>query len=469
MKVKSSLSYKITYYFFHLICTSATIFFVSFCLYKYSLNKDLSQVTYKEFHKTNENIYPSLTLCFASIFYEGNLKEYGVQSINEYANFMDGEYWNDRMIDVNYEKVTLNISDYVLGFVSKTPAWTAWIPYGDEYIIYDHTKNIQTLKNGSISTYDWIPKMYTSYAGSVQKCMTVDIPFTQGKKVWTFAAVFNSIIFPNRTRPAYYEFGIKVHYPGQLSRPPIQKYVWKSRENKTSDTSGKNEYLTMKFKLQKLEVIRHRETSTEPCNKNWKEDDETMLRQKIKRIGCKPSYLKVSSDYPTCKSQKHMKMFTTFNLSHYHPPCVSIQKILYAYEEYDDLEDWTYGWMNETNDIFEVILEFMGDTYMEIEQVRSYGFQDVVGDIGGYLGLFLGFSLLQIPQIINAIMSGIEILVRRKNFGIPTEKHMSLQKDHYVYPEFCQCQKETERMKLELKETKSKLHQLPLVLEALET
>ena len=119
-----------------------------------------------------------------------------------------------------------------------------------------------------------------------------------------------------------------------------------------------------------------------------------------------------------------MKMFTTFNLSHYHPPCVSIQKILYAYEEYDDLEDWTYGWMNETNDIFEIILEFMGDTYMEIEQVRSYGFQDVVGDIGGYLGLFLGFSLLQIPQIINAIMSGIEILVRRKNFGIPTEKHM---------------------------------------------
>ena len=137
MKVKSNLSYS-----FHLVCSLAALLFVCFCLYKYSLNKDLSQVTYKEFHKTNENIYPSLTLCFASIFYEGNLKEYGVQSINEYANFMDGEYWNDRMIDVNYEKVTLNISDYVLGFVSKTPAWTAWIPYGDEYIIYDHTKKL---------------------------------------------------------------------------------------------------------------------------------------------------------------------------------------------------------------------------------------------------------------------------------------------------------------------------------------
>ena len=158
------------------------IIFVCFCLYKYSLNKDLSQVTFKEFHKTKKNIYPSLTLCFANIFYEENLKEYGVKSINDYVNYINGKHWNDRMIDVDYDNVTLNIGDYLLGFVSKTPARTAWIPYEDEYFVYDNTKNTRGIENESISTYDWTPKIYSSYAGGIQKCMSVDIPFSKGKK-----------------------------------------------------------------------------------------------------------------------------------------------------------------------------------------------------------------------------------------------------------------------------------------------
>ena len=34
--------------------------------------------------------------------------------------------------------------------------------------------------------------------------------------------------------------------------------------------------------------------------------------------------------------------------------------------------------------------------HMEIRQVRDYSIQDVVGDIGGYLGLFLGFSFFDV-------------------------------------------------------------------------
>ena len=461
MKVKSSLSYKITYYFFHLICTTATIFFVCFCLYKYSLNKDLSQVTFQEFHKTKDNIYPSMTLCFANIFYEENLKEYGIQSIDDYTNYLNGEFWNDSMIDVDYDNVTISISDYLLGFVSWTPDWT--YIHGDEYFMYDHRKNMKAIKDGSTRTYDWKPKFYTSYTGNSQKCMTVDIPFTQGKKVWTFGAVFDSSIFPNTTRPAYYEFGIKMHYPGQLLRHTMQKYVWKSLENKTSA------YVTMRFKIQKLEVIRQRETSKEPCNKDWKEDDETMLLQKISRIGCKPSFLKIKSDSPICKSQKQMKMFATFNSSHYHAPCQSIQKILYAYEEYSILEDWTEEWTSEIDDIFEVMFEFTDGTYMEIEQVRDYGLQDVVGDIGGYLGLFLGFALLQIPEMIFSIICWIDNLVRDKNISVQPEKHFIPQVGNCSDHGYCQCKKETEKIKLELGEIKSRLFQIRIDLEEIKT
>ena len=98
------------------ICTSATIAFICFCLYKYSQNDDVSQVTFQEFHKKKDNLYPSVSICLSSIFYEENLKSYGDGiNISTYTDFMSGEYWDDRIDKVDYDNVTLNFSNYLLG------------------------------------------------------------------------------------------------------------------------------------------------------------------------------------------------------------------------------------------------------------------------------------------------------------------------------------------------------------------
>ena len=47
--------------------------------------------------------------------------------------------------------------------------------------------------------------------------------------------------------------------------------------------------------------------------------------------------------------------------------------------------------------MFEIELEFQGDTYMEIAQTRSYDVESLVGNGGGYVGLFLGVALMQFP------------------------------------------------------------------------
>ena len=72
-----NLHFKVAYYLFHFICTSATIAFICFCLYKYSLNDDVSQVTFQEFHKEKDNLYPSLTICTSYIFFNESFKSYG--------------------------------------------------------------------------------------------------------------------------------------------------------------------------------------------------------------------------------------------------------------------------------------------------------------------------------------------------------------------------------------------------------
>ena len=360
------------------------------------------------------------------------------------------------MVDIPYDNVTLDFDNYFLGLGMWTPDWT--YIHGDEYFMYDHRLALNYIRNNSIPKYDWKPNFDTSYRGSSQKCLTIDIPYIHSKKVWTFGAVFDSSIFPNSTRPGYYEFGVKVHYPGQLLRHQMQKYVWKERGSNSS------RYLTMRFKIQKLEVIKHRETGKQPCNYNWMNDDEIMMLEKIERIGCTPSFLQIKTDFPVCNTQKQLKMFNIFNKSHYDPPCKSIQKILYSYEEYDILEDWTEEWLNEVNNIFEVMLEFTDATYMEIEQVRDYGLQDVVGDIGGYLGLFLGFALLQIPEVLFTLICWIEDLIHEKQRKIEPKsseiKHVSTNS----IGENNQGNIEIEKIKQELRDIRGKLlaHQIDL-------
>ena len=168
----------------------------------------------------------------------------------------------------------------------------------------------------------------------------------------------------------------------------------------------------MRFKIQKVEVIKHRKTQKRPCNENWMKDDEKIMREKIKNVGCKPPQWKISSDYKLCSSKEQMEAFVEFDVTRYEPPCQNIEKIMYAYEEFEILDTWSDGFANlidlfEAN-LFEVVLEFQDGTYMEIQQVRDYSVQDAVGDIGGYLGLFLGFALVQIPELLLTMYSWIE-------------------------------------------------------------
>ena len=92
------------------------------CLYQYSLNEDVSQVTFKEFHQTEKDIYPSLTLCFGQFFFYDENK-YGSNFTDEYSSYLTGDYWDDQMLQVDYDEVTFDINEYLLGLVMYTTDW----------------------------------------------------------------------------------------------------------------------------------------------------------------------------------------------------------------------------------------------------------------------------------------------------------------------------------------------------------
>ena len=50
-------------------------------------------------------------------------------------------------------------------------------------------------------------------------------------------------------------------------------------------------------------------------------------------------------------------------------------------------------------------------------QVRAYTLDDLIGSCGGYIGLFLGYALIQFPQLIESTLQ----IVKRKILALEAE------------------------------------------------
>ena len=61
--------------------------------------------------------------------------------------------------------------------------------------------------------------------------------------------------------------------------------------------------------------------------------------------------------------------------------------------EYED----TVTWENQEDDEMFIQIYFRDTSFKQIKEKRDYEIQDMFGDMGGYVGLFLGYALVNIP------------------------------------------------------------------------
>ena len=107
--------FKIFKAFFIIGCVIGSLIFVIKLVYEYSLNKDTSSLQFKTFHSDKSALYPSISLCFSDIFKEGFKDE---QKYKEFLSGCEDDEdcsWNATYADLEYDDVTLNLVDYVLG------------------------------------------------------------------------------------------------------------------------------------------------------------------------------------------------------------------------------------------------------------------------------------------------------------------------------------------------------------------
>ena len=100
--------------FFKFSCILTTIALVIWCCYEFNKNEDVCEVLFKTFHEDRDSIYPEITFGVQNRFNETALKAYN-ESFNEhnYINFLQGgAQWNEKMLDINFTEVSMNLKDY---------------------------------------------------------------------------------------------------------------------------------------------------------------------------------------------------------------------------------------------------------------------------------------------------------------------------------------------------------------------
>ena len=186
-------------------------------------------------------------------------------------------------------------------------------------------------------------------------------------------------------RPKKGKFKLALSYPGQFINARVVKSNWKK-------VLSKKEY-SMDFNIQNMIVLKKRNKPRKKCNTDWKNDDESQLKKLVQEIGCRPSHFTMNTTVPKCLIWFQLDKFNNTDVGDYFGPCRQVEKLLYSYGDYP--RSLTNDAGNGT--VFEVRLNFQGETYMEIEQSRAYDFQTLVGNAGGYVGVFLGVALIQLP------------------------------------------------------------------------
>ena len=294
---------------FFMICLFATISLSIYSLIRFFKNEDTTVLKVTNFFSSNESIYPSLTFCIVPPFLDTKFEMLGDKEINteSYIKFLEGEFWDEKLADIDYDNVTVSLDSNILGANIITP---------------------------SKKKYAWKPKFYTSFRSSERKCFTIDAPI-QDHILWYFNVSVKNTIFPNENRLSPDEIRTYFHYPGQLfSGLYTVKYDYLSRGDKNSNYK-------MHFEIRDIDVVTLRNKVLEPCIENMTSYDDLIIAKKLTEVGCYPPHVdfdKISkSKLPKCSNATQMKEIASLGMGLHdesvNRPCRSISRIDFTYHE----------------------------------------------------------------------------------------------------------------------------------------
>ena len=341
-------------------------------------------------------------MCFRGrgIFSKDILKK---DEIEKYINFLKGDFWDDNLVNIDYDDVTIKLIDHVhtvaLYKTNGLPCYYIW-PNNN---CTGHEKTY-TIQNSN----DNFP-FYTSFRHGEMKCFTLDLleenmPGIKEKRVQTAKIELKNITKLESAHLAYY-----MHYPGQLFRGVVL-----SVEHDRTQGLIQGNFSSKNFWIDSVDIVRSRNTLHCPCIANSMEDENSVTKNLFKNIQCKPPNWK-NAKYPVCTDKVSMKkayinealLNDPSLLANVTGPCDQMKTVTFTVQDVPLSEND----IDRNNGTIYVV--FKNTVYKEILHIQALDIESLVGNMGGYIGLFLGFAIWQVPDAIKIILNVFDKFVRK--------------------------------------------------------
>ena len=164
----------------------------------------------------------------------------------------------------------------------------------------------------------------------------------------------------------------------------------------------------MVLSISQVTVLRKRFNAKISCDPDL-ENDELKVKQEImRRAGCTPNYWRAivpqkylmrecSEPYEMAKIYQEITHLRNV-FSKYKQPCDEMKVVT-------SLQRQPYGYSGSSYMYIEFF--YMDENYQEIVNQRDFTLSAFWSSTGGFVGMFLGYSLIQIPDAISMILQWV--------------------------------------------------------------
>ena len=186
----------------------------------------------------------------------------------------------------------------------------------------------------------------------------------------------------------------------------------------------------MDEKVSQVSVLKNRPYSNPPCYDGNVSDDTRFRQEAIKRIDCIPNFWKdldsLAGKKQPCTSIEKLKMLmdiiSSSNGILESRSCISMTTMVVQTKTVEQLKTMDnrkliFKQLKTFDDHIPIKVTYLEDIYQETENVQDFSFESFFSSLGGFIGIFLGYSMMQIPDLLDNITSYVKTLKSSKIAG----------------------------------------------------
>ena len=367
---------------FNIFCAIVVAFMMSYWLYKYEIeDRDITVVDYAQIEEAKNIKLPVATVCLNNAFNEGKLRSYNSNiSIKSYLDYLKGEYFDEKLENIDYRDVTLKLKDYFLSAVDKYRNETSY--FSKSSIRFEHRE-----------IWRGFPAI------SFFRCFVLTDDMDKYRYVESMIITYDlAKLFADSRTKSFLSIYVIFHYPGQL-------FISRNIQVVKLYPFDKKMHIYNHFILQveSFEVLKRRHTRSKNCLENKHSYDKIIVDEHLKNIGCRLPFHKEHSSIPLCKngSKIEREVPESISISEKNQTrldggnkVLNIEKlnVPMSCERISQINVFQKGIRNENNKLsktFSLQLSYPKEVKI-ISQSKEVDIHALIGNIGAYLGLFMG-------------------------------------------------------------------------------